>query len=105
MRRALTGNTEGIEVDASAGVPGRGDFLADNTGDAVVRGADYAVAAVINHTVASVKVEREGDLACLLTGGDAKRILPLLHGDYQHEPHWVLKGLAIAAGTASGPTK
>ena len=42
--------------------------------------------------------EKYDGLSCIITGGDAQRILDLLAADFELDPYLVLKGLVLVAG-------
>ena len=94
MRQALVENTQGIGRVATGDV----SLLARNTDDGVTAGTLYALVAALDRIVADVAAELDGEVALLLTGGDAGMLLPLLQDSWQHEPDLVLQGLAVIAG-------
>jgi pantothenate kinase, type III len=97
MRRALVDNTAGIQ-DAIEGevVP-----LARTTKDAVTSGTFYSVVALIDRITTDIASQLGSDMARIITGGDAERLLPYLAGSYQHIPDLVLRGLAVIAESAA----
>jgi type III pantothenate kinase len=93
MRDALYAGTEGVqEVVAESPT---GGLLARDTAGAVEGGSLYAVVAFIDRVCADMKKELDEPMTCLLTGGDASEILPLLNAEVEHEPLLVLQGLAL----------
>lgn len=68
-------------------------LLGRDTRSGIERGALYAVAGVITHTLARVKIEVSGPISSIITGGDAEVVLAELDGEYHHSPHLVLNGL------------
>lgn len=93
MRNSLVANTEGIlaaEEDAPA-------LLASDTQGAVLAGANAAAVGAIEHVLRRVRGELDVEPTCIVTGGDAERLLENLTGKFCHEPDWVLKGLARIA--------
>jgi type III pantothenate kinase len=97
MRRALLEGTGVILSAATAPERGAVTLLARDTRDGVEGGTLYALVAVIDRVVADVGVELGQAPLCLISGGDAGDLLPLLAGDYHHVPDLVLEGLAILA--------
>ena len=71
---------------------------------AILEAIDAGIAAsctgAINHVVQHYQENTGSNLQCVVTGGDAQKLLPQLYQDnpgvvIQYEPDWVLKGLAI----------
>lgn len=90
MRRALAVDTGvGVAAASIATAP----LLAHDTAAAVQGGTLRTAAGFIEHVVTALRREYAG-LSCVLTGGDAPALLPLLSQAYRFEPHWVLQGLA-----------
>lgn len=99
MRHALLEGTQGIAQNlAASGTSGQPALLARDTQGGVQGGTLYATVAVIDRVVADVSAELRTAVACVITGGDAATLLPLLAGRCRHEPDLVLHGLAIIAG-------
>lgn len=101
MRRALLEKTAGIE--AAIGELSREEvsLLAKDTRSGVMGGTLYATIAVIDRIVQDVTEAIGSELTCVLTGGDAEAVRPLLPAGFRHEPELVLKGLAIVAEAQS----
>jgi len=98
MQASLVTATSGIPAPTGAGA---GDGLADNTAQAVRNGCTLAIAALIDRSAAAMKSEMQDGLTCVITGGGAGEILPLLQTGFVHDPQLVLEGLAVmAAGKA-----
>lgn len=72
--------------------------LADTTAAAIYSGAVYMLVAAIDRCVADMRAEQGVSIEIVMTGGDAGRILPLLHGPAQHQPDLVLQGIVMLAG-------
>ncbi|MDD5241403.1 MAG: type III pantothenate kinase [Sulfuricella sp.] len=88
MRRALAENTAAVEAEGG----GFRDFPG-NTADAVYSGALSALAGAVGYMAAELsKVQPETPI-CLLSGGDAKFLLPLLSGKVTMVDNLVLDGL------------
>ena len=100
MRRSLVDNAHGISenVLSDAG-DGAVSILATDTQGAVAGGVLYAAVAFIERVSADLAAVIPDRLTRVITGGDAQKLLPLLNGDYMHEPDLVLQGLALYAGT------
>lgn len=98
MRRALLEKTAGIEAAISGVYHEEVSLLAKDTRSGVMGGTLYATIAVIDRIVQDVTEAIGAGLTCVLTGGDADTMRPLLPADFRHEPELVLKGLAIVAG-------
>lgn len=97
MRGSLFKGTSCIATAAAAGSSGDIALLARNTCDAVNAGTLYAVVAVIDRVTADLAQELASPLTRFICGGDAPALLPLLAGEYRHEPDLVLLGLSIVA--------
>ena len=93
MQRSLVKHTEGIRTEEA----GRPALLARNTRDGITAGSAYAVAAGIDRFVLELR-QRLGEVRCIITGGDAEYVLPLLVNRFEAVPNLVLQGLAIVAG-------
>ncbi|GMR08013.1 MAG: type III pantothenate kinase [Gammaproteobacteria bacterium] len=96
-----TGISSGIETNNKyIGDENVGDevsLLANDTGSGIHGGTVYAAVALIDRVMADLTNEAELDVICVLTGGDAYRLLPLLSTECIHEPDLVVHGLAIFA--------
>lgn len=68
-----------------------------DTGEAIERGSDYALAGAIGRFAAQVRGRCGDDTLVLLCGGDAGRLRPLLGEKVRFEPDLVLEGLALWA--------
>lgn len=95
MRDSLYAGTDGVQ-EVAAESPA-GGLLACDTAGAVEGGSLYAVVAFIDRVCADMEMELDEPMTCLLTGGDALDILPLLNAEVEHEPTLVLQGLALIA--------
>ena len=96
MRRSLLEGTEGIR-DLAGGEAG---LLARDTAGAVNGGTLYTAVAVIDRVTADVAAELGVEMTRIITGGGAAELLPLLAGEYRHEPELVLRGVAAIAKEA-----
>jgi type III pantothenate kinase len=72
-------------------------LLGRTTEAAVSGGVLYAAVSLIDRVSVDLKLELGNATTILLTGGDAKRILPLLSSKPEYDPDLVLKGLAVFA--------
>ena len=101
MRRALLTNTQDIGSkmgDESSEI----DILARDTQGGVNGGTLYTAISVIDRVTTDLAAELGNNMIRVITGGDAPALLPLLAGQYHHEPMLVLQGLAIFATAAPG---
>jgi type III pantothenate kinase len=93
MRRALIAGTAGIDAAA----PQAGAVFARDTATGVAAGVLHAAAGGVERIVRAM-AERLGDPPeCLLTGGDAGLLAPLLGARCRSVPDLILEGLAIVA--------
>lgn len=103
MRRMLRSGTAGISIaddaDENEGAP---PAYASDTRPAVLGGTLCMALAGIDRVVAGMRTALGNDVDCLISGGDAARLLPLLADTYIHEPELVLKGLAVYAQDEKG---
>ena len=88
MRRALTEGTAAIKAGA-----GHYRDTPRNTSDAVYSGALSAMAGAVRHMNVLLAGEIGRTPACLLSGGDARLLLPLLSGEARMVDNLVLDGL------------
>jgi type III pantothenate kinase len=92
MQQALYQNTCGLSAQATRRVlPG----LARNTSEGIVTGCTMAIVALIERSVKILKKNVTGRLICVITGGAAKEIMPLLAVKFTHDPLLVLEGLVV----------
>jgi len=87
MRDALWGGTDRVKVDTNA--TSGGIDPAQDTAAAVNQGSLLASIAVIEKLL----VQYQSNL--VVTGGDAKQLLPYLKGKVDYQPNLVLDGLAL----------
>lgn len=88
MMRALAESTAAVAVEG-------GGFRAfpANTADAVYSGALSAMAGAVGRMAGALSQEQGRAPVCLLSGGDAERLLPLLSGKATIVDNLVLEGL------------
>lgn len=98
MRRALLENTAGIESAIGDVTREKISLLAKDTRSGVMGGTLYATVAVIDRIVQDLTEAIGADISCVLTGGDAEAVRPLLSAAFHYELELVLQGLAIVAG-------
>lgn len=72
-------------------------LLARDTRSAISGGTLYTLVAAIDRITTDLRAEMKASLICIITGGDAKDLLPLLSSEYIFRPNLVLEGLAIVA--------
>jgi type III pantothenate kinase len=92
MRQALYQNARGISASPKGRVL---QGLAKNTSEGVVTGCTMAIVALIDRSVKTLRKDVIGRLTCVITGGAAREIMPLLAARFVHEPLLVLEGLAV----------
>jgi type III pantothenate kinase len=97
MRDALVGRSETIREQMQSASHEQVRLLGADTGSAVVGGTLYAIVAVIDRVMADLRAELGSGLRCVLTGGDAPGVLPLLATRSHLEADLVLLGLARIA--------
>ena len=95
LQQMLLQNTAQLRLSAKqpAATP-----LAETTAAGIYSGAVYMLVAAIERSVADMRAEQRVGIDIVMTGGDAGRILPSLHGVVQHQPDLVLQGIAMLAG-------
>nr|VFK43337.1 MAG: type III pantothenate kinase [Candidatus Kentron sp. SD]VFK48799.1 MAG: type III pantothenate kinase [Candidatus Kentron sp. SD] len=101
MRRALSrstgriGKTSGINAMSAAA---QNTWLGRSTQEGVMAGTMWAAVAFIDRVVADLEAEFQKRITCILAGGDAQAIHPLLACKAICEPDLILQGLAIIVG-------
>jgi type III pantothenate kinase len=75
-----------------------GPTLALSTDGAMASGCLLAIAGLIGMVASEVKARTGQEPECMLTGGDAPRVIPKLTMACHHDPDLVLRGLAVLAG-------
>jgi hypothetical protein len=73
------------------------ELLGKNTAQAVAGGALWTLAAGVERLHSQAYDLVGGPMRCIITGGDAQQLLPLLSGDWQWTPDLVLRGLQVYA--------
>lgn len=77
-----------------------GPTLALSTDGAIASGCLLAIAGLISMVASEIKARTGREPECILTGGDAPRVIPKLPMSCHHDPDLVLRGLAVLAGEA-----
>lgn len=100
MKKSLVMNTDGILEVSHETSQEISSLLGCDTAEAIEAGCGAACAGAVEHIVGRYQHNSEAELQCILTGGAAHRLLPLLGNldsmtKIRHEPDWVLKGLAV----------
>ena len=95
MRDSLYSDAHGVNELTETETPS-GMLFATNTATAVEVGSLYAVVAYIERVVTDMQKELGDKFQCVLTGGDAEEILPMLSVTVEHNPVLVLQGLSLA---------
>ncbi len=104
MVDTLLTRTHGIHRRARGGGPDKGRGLfACSTRAAVVQGARYAAAALIDRAVEEARPLLGCRPLVVLTGGGAGQVRPLLRSRSVGVPDLVLRGLAVLAGGEARP--
>ncbi len=92
MRQALTQGTAGV-----AEVEGRCVAFPRSTADAVESGIMAALSGAVNRQYGRLRDVAGDAPRCIVTGGDAARLMPHLDMDVEHAPALVLEGMALVA--------
>lgn len=95
MRDCLLDGTEGIDFEEESPVETADSLLAHDTRGGVEVGGLYAVLAFIERVTNDLERELGEEMRCIVTGGDAEDIVPLLGRDVLHRPQLVLEGMAL----------
>nr|VFJ53627.1 MAG: type III pantothenate kinase [Candidatus Kentron sp. DK]VFJ57413.1 MAG: type III pantothenate kinase [Candidatus Kentron sp. DK] len=101
MRKTLSRGAERIGKiprDNSMSAAAQNIWLGRSTQEGVMAGTMWAGVAFIDRVVADLEAELPRGVTCVLTGGDAQAIFPLLTCKATLEPDLVLQGLAVVAG-------
>nr|VFK57587.1 MAG: type III pantothenate kinase [Candidatus Kentron sp. TUN]VFK66155.1 MAG: type III pantothenate kinase [Candidatus Kentron sp. TUN] len=101
MRRTLSRGTGRIGKMPGANTmsaAAQNTWLGRSTQEGVMAGTMWAAVAFIDRVIADLEAEFQKQITCVLAGGGAQTICPLLAGKAACEPDLVLQGLAILAG-------
>lgn len=93
MRSTLLQRSSGVSRGIESATASAHMLLGCDTRSGVERGALYAVAGAITHTLAKIKAELAQPITTIITGGDAEAVLNETAAKYHHLPHLVLHGL------------
>ena len=94
MQNVLVRETNGINAEAG------GEFKLEfgrSTAECINYGSVRAIVSLIDHVAAEMYGQYGKALSRVITGGYAGQVNGLLAGKFEHDPHLVLHGLAIAA--------
>ena len=97
MQQALFEKTGDLRALSESPLPGGQGPFADDTREAIVRGSTMAAAGVVRIARREFAQRFGRGPVIVLTGGDARRLLPLLDEEIIHAPHLILEGLARLA--------
>ena len=100
----LIANTTGVAERLRPGIrvaiteppveaPGR------STQECVVNGAGLAIAALFERTVERFAGDTGSPVRCVVSGGGAPALIPLMQRPVDYDPDLVLRGLALVAGS------
>lgn len=93
MRVALSRQTHYLTgVDESV------EAFSSTTEKAIAGGTVYALCGAIERLLAEAGRQIDPDLTCIITGGEATLIQPILRPEFSLDTTLVLKGLAVAVG-------
>lgn len=94
MVRSLSIATDGVRVsnmEPPAREPGR------STQECVINGAHAAIAALLDRAVDGLRADAGRPVVCVISGGAADAVTPLMRNACVPEPDLVLRGLALLA--------
>lgn len=94
MQECIKGHASNID-EVALNAEARTGLLATDTGNAIIGGALYAAVAMVERVVADLAAEWHEPVQCLLTGGDAQQLLPLLSVKVTECPNLVFEGMAV----------
>lgn len=92
MERVLMDHTRGIAAAGSS--PPVSEF-GRSTAACLRNGSAAALAALIDHAAVLMATAHGDDLRCIMTGGAAGSVLPLVRHRFEQDPELVLRGLAL----------
>ncbi len=72
-------------------------FLANNTKNAILGGTLFQLSAYIERIVSEIKCEFGENIECIITGGDAQKLQPLILHNFLYHETLVLDGLRVVA--------
>ena len=74
--------------------------FSNSTEQAVNSGCCLAMLAIIDRVVTSMKNDGDGQVRCIITGGNAELVIEDLADEFEYDPNLVLHGLAVFSGQA-----
>lgn len=96
MQQTLVKKTAGCKMQSK--LANKTDsLLAGNTHQAISGGSLYAIAAFIQKLTEELQHELGQNLTCLISGGDARAVFPLLSEKFIYEENLVLRGVEVMA--------
>lgn len=97
MRGQLLRGTSGVRFSADEAAAASGHEFARSTADAVMAGTGQMLAGMVMQALTLAEQRYGLWPQCILTGGNAADLMPLLSADVRHEPDLVLRGVAVLA--------
>lgn len=97
MQRVLVDRAPGIRLGDNANNRGTGTLLARDTAGAVQGGTWYAAVAIIDRVAQDAEAELGVPLTRIITGGDGRKLLPLLTNEFDFQEYLVLQGIGVIA--------
>ncbi len=101
MQHALSAGTAGASPGPSP-LPDQDAWLGRSTDEGILLGCIGAITAILERNAARLGKQTKSEVRCLLTGGEASRLLPYLSERWQHSPALVLEGTGILAENETG---
>lgn len=93
--RALHRDTDALPEVFLGDVPP--EVIGNETTSAIQSGIVHGAAGAIRYFAASLQHDSSTPPLCVISGGDAHRLMPLLGAEWLHLPHLVVQGVAITA--------
>jgi type III pantothenate kinase len=97
MHDALAKRADALALSPAAGA----ELLGRDTAEAIANGSVQGIVGFAEHAVQRLRAQLDAEPRCLLTGGDAEKILPHLSETWEHRPHLVLEGLQVLAESST----
>jgi type III pantothenate kinase len=92
MQEALANNTSDINA---VKITNTSVDFSNSTEQSVNNGCYLAMLATIDRVVTSMKNDYDGQVRCIITGGNAELVINHLTEEFEYEPNLVLHGLAV----------
>lgn len=99
MQQAVTGATAGVRLEEDFKKAMGHPAFGRDTAAALVHGIDAAMLGSVLQATVLLQERTRRMPVCVLTGGDAPSLLPLLPTGCHHQPDLVLRGLATWVGS------